>query len=72
MVNKFDELLGQFDRGEPSKKEKREDIHTDLVCVLDTLSHIRHNSEFEKVDVINIIKAINLIDSVAWKYEEGE
>lgn len=72
MANKFDELLGQFDRGEPSKKEKREDIHTDLDCVIDTLSHIRRNSEFEKVDVLIINKAIELIDSVAWKYEEDK
>lgn len=50
----------------------REDIHTDLECVIDTLSHIKHNSEFEKVDVLIINKAIELIDSVAWKYEEDE
>ncbi|MDW4327782.1 hypothetical protein QI090_12015 [Staphylococcus saprophyticus] len=50
----------------------REDIHTDLECVIDTLSHIRRNSEFEKVDVLIINKAIELIDSVAWKYEEDE
>lgn len=50
----------------------REDIHTDLECVIDTLSHIRRNSEFEKVDVLIINKAIELIDTVAWKYEEDE
>lgn len=53
-------------------RANREDIHTDLECVIDTLSHIRHNSEFEKVDVLIINKAIELIDSVAWKYEEDE
>lgn len=50
----------------------REDIYTDLEYVMDTLSHIRHNSEFEKVDVLIINKAIELIDTVAWKYEEDE
>lgn len=48
----------------------REDINTDLEWVIDTLSHMRSNSEFEKVDVLIINKAIELIDSVAWKYEE--
>lgn len=50
----------------------REDIYTELEYVIDTLSHMRNNSEFEKVDVLIINKAIELIDSVAWKYEEEE
>lgn len=50
----------------------REDIHTDLEWVMDTLTHMRRNSEFEKVDVLIINKAIELIDTVAWKYEEDE
>ncbi|WP_275114191.1 hypothetical protein [Staphylococcus succinus] len=37
----------------------REDIHTDLECVMDTLSYIKHNSEFEKVDVLIIKKQLN-------------
>ncbi|MGO3818154.1 MAG: hypothetical protein ACTJH3_11530 [Staphylococcus equorum] len=50
--------------------EKREDINTDLEWVIDTLKHVRCNSEFEKVDVLIINKTIELIDSVAWKYQE--